>query len=126
MHIRAPIAGIIDEVYVSAGVYVEDADRAFLLHDPNALWLEAQIDESDIRHVVSGQPVTIEFDAYPFEYYQGRVRAIGRATLGSMTSGGEEALDPRLAQRIPVLIELPEMDKAIWPGMRASANITVR
>jgi membrane fusion protein (multidrug efflux system) len=126
MHIRAPIAGIIDEVYVSVGVYVEDGDRAFLLHDPDALWLEARIDESDIRQVAPGQPVTIEFDAYPFEYFQGKVRAVGRATLGSMTNGGKEAADPRLAQRIPVLIDLPEMDKATWPGMRASVNITVR
>jgi membrane fusion protein (multidrug efflux system) len=126
MHIHAPIAGIVDEVYVSAGVYIEDADRAFLLHDPKALWLEAQVDESDIRLVMPGQPVTIEFDAYPFEYYQGEVRAIGEATLGSMTDGGNEATDPRLAQRVPVLIDLPDMDRAIRPGMRASVNITVR
>jgi membrane fusion protein (multidrug efflux system) len=126
MHIRAPIAGIIDEVYVNAGVYIEDADRAFLLHDPNALWLEAQVDESDIGLVAPGQEVSIEFDAYPFEYYQGKVRAIGRATLGSMTDGGKEAAEPRLAQRIPVLIDLQKMDKSVWPGMRASVNITVR
>jgi membrane fusion protein, multidrug efflux system len=126
MHIRAPIAGIIDEVYVSAGVYVEDADRAFLLHDPNALWLEAKVDEGDIGLVAPGQPVTIEFDAYPFEYFQGKVRAVGRATLGSMTHGGMEVADPRLAQRMPVLIDLPKMERAIWPGMRASVNITVR
>ena len=126
MHIHAPISGIIDEVYVTAGVYVEDGDRAILLHDPSAIWLEAQVDEGDIRQVLPGQPVTIEFDAYPFEYFQGEVRAIGHATLGSMTGGGEEAVDPRLAQRIPVLIDLPEIDKAIWPGMRASVNITVR
>jgi membrane fusion protein (multidrug efflux system) len=126
MHIRAPIAGIIDEVYVAVGVYVEDGDRAFLLHDPNALWLEAQVDESDIRLVRPGQPVTIEFDAYPFDYYQGKVRAIGHATLGSMTNGGKEAADPRLAQRVPVLIDLPDMDKPIRPGMRASINIRVR
>jgi membrane fusion protein (multidrug efflux system) len=126
MHIRAPIAGIVDEVYVNAGVYVEDADRAFLLHDPNALWLEAKVDESDIGLVVPGQPVTIEFDAYPFEYFQGKVRAVGDATLGSMTDGGKEAADPRLAQRVPVLIDLPIMEKAIWPGMRASVNIKVR
>ncbi len=125
MDIRAPISGIIDEVYVSAGVYVEDGDRAFLLHDPDALWLEAQIDEGDIRQVVAGQPVTIEFDAYPFEYYEGTVRSIGHATLGSMTNGAGK-VDPRLAQRIPVLIDLPEMEKATWPGMRASVNITVR
>jgi len=129
MHIRAPIAGIIDEVYVSAGVYIEDGDRAFLLHDPDGLWLEAQVDETDIGQVAAGQAVTIEFDAYPFEYYDGVVRSIGHATLGSMKTGGNGdsgKVDPRLAQRIPVLIDLPKMDKATWPGMRASVNITVR
>ena len=125
MDIRAPIGGVIDEVYISAGVYVEDADRAFLMHDPSALWLEAQIDEGDVGLVMAGQPVTIEFDAYPFEYFEGKVRAIGAATLGSMTNGGKTA-DPRLAQRIPVLIDLPKMEKAIRPGMRASVNIRVR
>ena len=125
MHIHAPIAGTIDEVYVSVGVYIEDGNRAFLLHDPDALWLEAQIDEGEIRQVVAGQSVTIEFDAYPFEYYEGTVRSIGRATLGSMTNGSGK-VDPRLAQRIPVLIDLPKMDKTTWPGMRASVNITVR
>ncbi len=73
-----------------------------------------------------GQPVNIEFDAYPVEYYQGTVRAVGHATLGSMTDGGNEAVDPRLAQRVSVSIDLPEMEKPIWPGMRASVNITVR
>jgi len=130
MHIRAPINSIIDEIYVTAGVYVEDGDRAFLLHDPDALWLEAQVDESDIRQVVPGQTVSIEFDAYPFEYFEGTVRAIGNATLGSMGDGGAngsaKAVDPRLAQRIPVLIDLPKMEKAVRPGMRASVNIAVR
>ena len=126
MHIHAPIAGVIDEVYLSAGVYVEDGDRAFLLHDPDALWLEARVDESDISLVAPGQAVSIEFDAYPFEYFDGMVRTIGHATLGSMTSGSKQTADPRLAQRIPVLIDLPKMDKPVRPGMRASVNITVR
>ena len=128
MHIRAPIAGIVDEVYVSVGVYIEDGHRAFLLHDPDALWLEAQIDEGDIRQVSPGQSVEIEFDAYPYEYFEGQVRSIGHATLGSMTNGDGKTADPRMAQRIPVLIDLPKLDadKAIRPGMRASVNITVR
>ncbi len=125
MDIRAPIGGIVDEVYISAGVYVEDGDRAFLLHDPEALWLEARIDEGDIGLIRPGQPVTIEFDAYPFEYVEGKVRAIGDATLGSMTQGGVAA-DPRLNQRIPVLIDLPTMARTIRPGMRAGVNIKVR
>lgn len=126
MHVRAPIAGVIDEIYVSPGVYVEDGDRAFLMHDPSALWLEAAVDESDIRLVQPGQSVRIEFDAYPFEYFQGKVRALGNATLGSMNDGGKETPDPRSAQRVQVLIDLPQTGKPVWPGMRASVNISVR
>ena len=125
MDIRAPISGIIDEVYIKAGVYMEDGDRAFLMHDPDGLWLEAQIDESDIHQVAVGQSVNIEFDAYPFEYYSGRVKSIGNATLGSMANGANK-VDRRVAQRIRVLISLPKMEKPTWPGMRASINIEVR
>ena len=65
---------------VSAGVYVEDGDKAFLMHDPDAVWLEARVDETDIRLVAPGQVVKIEFDAYNFEDFEGTVRAIGQAT----------------------------------------------
>ena len=45
-----------------------------------------------------------------------------------MTNSDGKTADPRMAQRIPVLIDLPELDadKGIRPGMRASVNITVR
>jgi hypothetical protein len=41
-------------------------------------------------------------------------------------NGGGKSADPRLAQRSPVLIDLPKMEKAVRPGMRASVNIAVR
>lgn len=126
MHIRAPVDGIIDEVYVSAGVYVEDGDKAFLMHNPNSVWLEARIDESDISLVAPGQKVEIEFDAYYFDTFEGTVRAIRQATLGAMKNGGTQEADPRMAQRIPVIIDLPRMEKPVWPGMRATVNIVVR
>ena len=126
MHILAPIGGLIDDVYVATGVYVEDGDRVVLLHDPNALWLEARVDETDIGHVVPGQKARIEFDAYPFEWVEGEVRSIDAVTLGSMENGGAGKGDPRLAQRIPVIIDLPEMEKVVRPGMRATVNIQIR
>ncbi len=126
LQLEAPIDGLIDEVYVAEGVYVEDGDRVVLLHDPNALWLEARVDETDIGHVAPGQKVRIEFDAYPFEWVEGTVREIGAVTLGSMENGGNGKVDPRLAQRIPVIIDLPEMTRTVRPGMRASVNIEIR
>lgn len=126
MHIYAPVDALIDEIYINPGVYVEDGDRAFLLHDPDLLWIEAQVDETDIPQVGPGQAVDVEFDAYPFEYFEGRVRAVSRATLGSITGGANDAPDPRVAQRVLVVIDLPPMEKPVWPGMRATVNIVVR
>ena len=55
MDIYSPTNGIVNDIYVQPGAYVEDGDQAFLLHEPAMLWIEADINESDIRHVRVGQ-----------------------------------------------------------------------
>lgn len=126
MHIYSPIDGVVNELYVNPGTYVEDGDPVLLLHDPNQLWIEANIDESDIRHVKVGQDVVIDIDAYPYEHFVGRVRTIGHITLSMMRSEQGERERARAAQKIPVIIDLPKMDRVVWPGMRAAVNIVIR
>jgi len=125
MHIYSPIRGVINEIYVNPGAYVEDGDRVFLIHDPKDLWIEANIDESDIRHVKVGQPVMIDIDAYPFEHFEGKVRAIGQVTEAVIRpdkTGRREAG----AQKIPVMIDFSPGDRTVWPGMRVAVNIVIR
>lgn len=123
MHIYAPIDAVVNEVYVNAGSYIEDADRVFLLHDPVNLWIEAPVDDSEIRHVAVGQPVEIDIEAHPYVEFTGRVAAIGRATVGSMTGNNDSS---RGAPRLPVRIELDPTVYPLWPGVRATVHIRIR
>ncbi len=121
MHIRAPVRAVIDEVHVNPGAYVEDGDPVFLIHDTDRVWIEADIDESDIRHVRPGQTVAVDLDAWPDDTLEGRVRAIGRTTVGGPATNGRSG-----ARKIPVFIDIPPVEKTLWPGMRASVNIRIR
>lgn len=123
MHVRAPARVVVSEVYVSPGTYVERGDRVLLVHDAAGVWIEANIGESEIRHVRPGQKVAIEIDGYPDETFVGEVRSIGPAAVGA----AEPEAGGRVAERrIPVVIDLPETGSKVWPGMRASVNIRIR
>lgn len=125
MQLKSPLDGVVNRVYVNPGTYVEDGDPLILLHDPDELWIEAEVSESDIRLVSVGQRVIIELDAYPFEQFTGKVRTIGQVTVRQMANG-EATGDANGVQRILVEIAMPNIGKAVWPGMRAAVNIVVR
>lgn len=125
MHIYSPIKGIVNEIHVNPGAYVEDGDPVFLVHEPTKVWVEANIDESDIRHVQVGQVVIVDLDAYPFEHFEGSVRSIGQVTASAISTNNA----PRNgvgAQKIPVVIDLAPIGKPVWPGMRVAVNIVIR
>lgn len=123
MHIYAPISGVVNEVFVNPGAYVEDGDRVLLLHDPARLWIEAPVDDSVVRHVAVGQPVEIDVDAYPYDSFQGVVVAVGHVTAATISGA---AADAQRTPRIPVIIDIDPTDKPLWPGIRATANIRIR
>ena len=83
-HIRSPIDAIIDRVYKHKGEYVEEGERILVLHDESLLWLEASIDENEIRHVAVGQPVRVHLHSRPYLEYAGRVSQIGSATIAEL------------------------------------------
>jgi membrane fusion protein (multidrug efflux system) len=126
MHLYSPMHAVVSEVHVNPGSYVEDGDPMILLHDPSKVWIEANIDESDIRHVKVGQHVLIEIDAYPFEEFEGQVETIGRVTLTQITNPVAHAGGGSSTQHIPVTIAMPAINRAVWSGMRASVNIVIR
>lgn len=126
MHLYSPMTAVVSEVHVNPGSYVEDGDPMILLHDPSDVWIEANVDESDIRHVQIGQRVRIEIDAYPFEEFEGKVETIGRVTLAQITNPVAREEGGSSTQHIPVTITMPGIDRPLWPGMRASVNIVIR
>ena len=82
--LHSPISGVIDRVYKYRGEYVEEGEDILILHDRRTFWLEAHVDEGDIRHVQRGQTVSIDFAAHPFKKFLGEVLHIGSATMRTM------------------------------------------
>lgn len=125
-HIRSPIDGVVGKIYRYAGAYVEDATPILMVHDPKLFWIEADVDESQIRHVRVGQEVLIDLDAYPFEDFYGRVTRIGTVTTRGADNGnpGRSRLGGSV-ERVPVRISIDNPPPNLTPGMRGNVNIRI-
>ncbi len=126
--ITSPIDGVVGRIHKFKGEYVEDGIDILMLHDPDRYWIEAYVDESQIRHVRIDQDVLINFDAYPFEDYFGKVRQIGNITTAKMEGGGNLVESKRLGgsvERVPVRISLGRPPPYLTPGMGADVNVRI-
>lgn len=126
--IRSPITGVIGKIFHYKGEYIEDGVNILMLHDPKLYWVEAYVDEDQIRHVRIGQEVLISLDAYPFEDFFGTVRHIGNVTTnGSANSAGNGRTGKvgASAERVPVRISLDNPPPNVTPGMRAEVNVRI-
>ncbi len=125
-HITSPIDGVVGKIHRYKGEYVEDGVNILMLHDPELFWIEAYVDEGQIRHVRTGQEVLIDLDAYPFRDFYGRVRQVGSVTTRGAGNGVAGRKRPRSgAERVPVRISIDNPPPVITPGMRGNVNIRI-
>ncbi len=116
--IKAPIDGIIISRDVDVGQTVAaslQAPQLFkIANDLKHMQVEASVDEADIGQVKSGQTVTFTVDAYPEEQFQGSVSQV--------------RLSPVSVQNVvtyTVIIEVPNPEMKLRPGMTATVSILV-
>jgi membrane fusion protein (multidrug efflux system) len=126
--VRAPMDGTIGRTTLQPGDFLATGQAAMPLV-ANTLWVDANFKETDLTHVVVGQPASIEVDTYPGRKWQAHVASISPA------SGSEFSLLPaqnatgnwvKIVQRIPVrlAIETPQQDGLILrAGMSAVVDI---
>jgi cobalt-zinc-cadmium efflux system membrane fusion protein len=75
--VRAPIDGKVLEVNVAPGEYRSDTAAPLMtVADLATVWVASDVPESSVRLVRVGDPVTIDFLAYPGEIFRGRVARI--------------------------------------------------
>ena len=63
--IKSPIPAVIDRTFVLPGEYVASGQRILMLHNPDEVWVEANIKETQVGRLKLGQPVHVSVDAYP-------------------------------------------------------------
>lgn len=77
--LRAPADGTITVVDVHVGELATANKQAIGLQDISNLYLEASINENNIKSVVVGQPVTVTFDAFGDDKYVATLSSIDPA-----------------------------------------------
>ena len=114
--IRAPIDGVVISKSVEQGQTVAASLNSPVLftivNDLSKMQVQASIDEADIGQVKVGQSVTFSVDAYPQDQFSGSVQQI--------------RIQPVVVSNVVnyiVIIDVPNPDLKLMPGM--TANITV-
>lgn len=111
--IRAPEAGTITKVDVKYGEQSDVQKQAIVLQDIDNLYIEADINESNISTVALGQSVAVTFDAFGKEKkFNGTVAHIDPS---SVTTDG--------VVNYKIKVSLQEKDGAIRPGMNSEITI---
>ena len=127
--IRSPLAGVVDASFVKVGEYVRPGQRLVSIHDPEKIWVRANIKETSIRHVAIGQDVEVRVDAYPDRVFRGSVERIGNAATSQfalLPSPNPSGNFTKIAQRLQVRISVDQQAELLRPGMMVVVDIDVR
>jgi membrane fusion protein (multidrug efflux system) len=127
--ITAPSDGVVTRVeQLQVGSYVAASTPVFALVSTQDVWLEANFKEDQLGHMRPGQTARVRIDSYPGKTFEGKVVSVSPGT-GSQFSmlPAENATGNwvKVVQRLPVRIELEELDSAYPLHAGLSANVDV-
>jgi membrane fusion protein (multidrug efflux system) len=127
--ITSPITGVVDKVFVDKGEFVRPGQRLALIHDPNNVWVETNVRETELRHVALGAPVKIHVDSYPDSPFTGSVLRIGSAATSQfalLPNPNPSGTFTKVTQRVPVKISIKGTEtRPLRPGMMVEVEIVV-
>ena len=124
--INAPSDGTASNVKLRLGEYVRVGTPVFAMVETGDTWIEANLKETQLTHILLGQKAAVIADAYPDDNYEAVVESISPAT------GAEFALLPpqnasgnwvKVVQRIPVRLRIIAEDGR--QPLRAGMTVTV-
>lgn len=107
-HLRAPFDGFVGRVFLSAGAPVGPGVPVVSLVSASG-WVTADVDESDVGGIRTGQVARITADAYPGRTLSGRVTDIGRQVdlkLGTRTVRVRIELDAAAQMRAGTSVDV--------------------
>jgi membrane fusion protein (multidrug efflux system) len=127
--IKSPVPAVIDRTFMLPGEYVAAGQRILMLHDPNEVWVEANIKETHVGSLKLGQPVDVTVDAYPGVKFTGKVARIGNATTARfalLPTPNPSGNFTKITQRVPVKIDIADPPRPLKPGMMVEVAIDIR
>ncbi len=127
--IQSPDDGRVVMTFVRQGEHVSPGQRILMFHNPNAIWVEANVKETDVRLLKPGMKAEIRVDAYPGKVYAAEVYRIGQTATSKfalLPDPNPSGNFTKITQRLPVRFRLTDKDAALRPGMMVEVSIDVR
>lgn len=122
MTIVSPVRGTVAKKNARPGEVVQRGQPIFMLVDASRFWVEANVEETEIRFVKPGSRVTIRVDSYPGRNFAGKVAELGEATVSEFSLFSPQKLTGQFiksTQRLPVKISVANPDNLLKIGMLA-------
>jgi membrane fusion protein (multidrug efflux system) len=130
--ITAPASGVVSRKSVEVGQLVQPGQTLMSIVSDTAVWVTANMKETQLRDLRVGQPAEIEVDAYAGAKIEGTVESIASAT------GAKFALLPpdnatgnftKVVQRVPVRIRITKglgATRPLRPGMSVNVHVETK
>jgi membrane fusion protein (multidrug efflux system) len=124
--VEAPAAGVVGDLALRPGSFVDTGAPLFTLVETGEVWVDANFKETDLPRIRPGQAAEVQVDLLPGQTFQGRVESLSPA------SGTAFSLLPpenatgnwvKVTQRFPVRVRILQPA----PGLRvgASSEVTI-
>lgn len=124
--IAAPSNGKVVMTFVRKGEHVAAGQRILMFHDPNEIWVEANIKETDVGRLKVGMKADIHVDAYSGKVFKGEVFRIGQAATNRfalLPDPNPSGNFTKITQRLPLRVKLLDKDAQLRPGMMVEVYV---
>jgi multidrug resistance efflux pump len=128
VEVTTPVDGIVIARNANAGDTVPAGQPLLTLVDPKQLWINANVEETQVRRLQIGQPVVVHVDALDVDL-AGHVKAItpaSAATFSLLPSQNTAGNFTKQTQLVPVKIELDQPDPRLAIGTSVEVKIRVQ
>ncbi len=125
----SPEDGRVVMTFVNKGEHVSEGQRILMFHNPDRIWVQANVKETDVARLKPGMKADIKVDAYPDRVFEGEVFRIGRAATSKfalLPDPNPSGNFTKITQRLPVRIHLSQKDPVLRPGMMVEVHIATR
>ncbi len=131
--LRSPVDGWVTNLLLQEGGFATTGQPAMTLINADSFFVEGYFEETQLRRISSGAAVHVALLAYPGVAVRGRVSGTGRGISVADAQPGVQGLpgvNPvftwvRLAQRIPVRVDLDDVPCPVVLSSGLTATVSV-
>ena len=124
--IHSPVAGVVVKKNAHSGEVIQSGHPIYMVVDASRYWIEANVEETEIRFIRTGSPVIIKVDSYPDQQFDGKVIEVGGATVSEFSLFTPQKLTGQFiksTQRLPVKISVTNTNGVLRVGMLVVVRI---